>query len=298
MSKREESQCNLCGHDRYRVLLKDSKPNPWPHDVVYHYCTRCSFVTLDIDIDDQIWYSNACDNHSDDQMYKYMQQEQAETWSVIKQLFSFMKEYGKIVNSVLDGTGKILCDVGAGAGGSLLTYKSLGWNAVGIEPGKRQGQYARDVCDLDLRTDHYTRASFSAESLDMIHSYHVIEHVRLPYTMLGDFAYHLRPGGLLYIETPDVTDTERDELGFGHISMFTQNTLIFALKSSGFEIIFELDRSAFSSNAIGILARKRTDLESDVFRNELVYVPVTQTNWRRDNYLKLVLAACRRSPSC
>jgi 2-polyprenyl-3-methyl-5-hydroxy-6-metoxy-1,4-benzoquinol methylase len=275
-------KCNLCGHNDGSILLDAAKANPAPHPVIYFRCKRCSFVTLNLNYADWLpGYVSASEQQNDDQMQMYVLQEQAETWSVIAQFFSLRKHF-PIISEILEGAGKRIVDVGCGAGGSLLVYQALGWQTCGIEPGERQSEYARTKLELDVHSEFYSRQLLPAESLDMIHNFHTLEHIENPFRFLQNFSYHLRPGGLLYIETPNVVDTERSQLGFGHISLFSPVVLRQTLQTCGFEIITTLDRSAFTPHGIGILARKRIDLEISDEAVDADCIPTISEAWRKD----------------
>lgn len=284
----EKTRCNLCGFGDLRLLLNEFKEDPKPHPVVYQFCTACSFVTLCLDYKEWLpSYSSNLQEMSASKLHRYVLQEMAETWSVLNDLLSLKKYYSEEVDYIYDGNDKLVADIGCGVGGSLRAYQELGWQTLGIEPGEREGWYARDVLGFDVRTEYYSRTSFPRESLDMIHSYHTLEHIEFPYQFINNFAYHLRPSGLLYIETPNILDTANLQLGFGHISMFSPGTLKQTLQACGFEIIQILNRSYTTTFGVGILARRKLNLVDMFIQFDKPYLNVDALRWRKDGFLKL-----------
>ena len=98
--------------------------------------------------------------------------------------------------------GRVL-DVGCGAGGALNALAGVGeWDVCGLEldaEAARQAVRRGSTCG---------RATWSTptspESFDLIRMGHVIEHVRDPIATLRRAWELLRPGGILFGETPNI----------------------------------------------------------------------------------------------
>ena len=99
-------------------------------------------------------------------------------------------------------SGRIL-DVGCGTGDLLAAFLRRGWEAVGVEPGRQYAEQARKrgitVVEGDLTTD----VAASLGTFDAILLAHVLEHLSDPGNMLEVLRPMLRPGGVLYCETPN-----------------------------------------------------------------------------------------------
>jgi 2-polyprenyl-3-methyl-5-hydroxy-6-metoxy-1,4-benzoquinol methylase len=139
------------------------------------------------------------------------------------------------------GRGRTLLDVGCGNGSFLVQAQACGWDAEGIDPdpeataeGLRRGVRVR-AGDLGLYAGQ-------AQRFDVITLSHVIEHVHDPVAMLADCLRLLRPGGRLWVATPN-----QDSLGhayFGrhwrgletprHLVLFNERVLRRALMDAGF----------------------------------------------------------------
>ncbi len=244
--------CNLCGSVQSHIILQGHKRVHSPrHLVIYRYCLRCSFIFLDLDYDQWLsTYYRDCREHSSlEELRQYADQEEEETWSVIQ-------DVERVYPSIREGHGKVAADIGAGAGGSLRVYRSMGWHVTGVEAGKRQVEFAKTSEGLNVQCGIYSDISFEPETIDWIHCYHTLEHLTQPYRALRCFYRHLKPKGLLYVEVPNVIDTSIYQLGFDHLSMFSPGTLRQSLEACGFQVLHLCDRSHYPTFGIGFLCRK------------------------------------------
>lgn len=96
-----------------------------------------------------------------------------------------------------------LLDVGFGNGGFLKLATEMGWQAEGIDfdpkavaLAKSRGLNVRCASAADLSAQH--------EQFDIITLSHVIEHVPDPIALLEDLYRLLKPGGILWLETPNL----------------------------------------------------------------------------------------------
>lgn len=102
------------------------------------------------------------------------------------------------------GGGRLL-DLGCGSGGFLLRASEAGWDVLGVEPDPAAAGVARGASHFDVHA-----SLDSVQGLfDVITMAHVVEHLHDPRTMLADCYSRLRPGGLLWIATPNIS-------GLGH----------------------------------------------------------------------------------
>jgi SAM-dependent methyltransferase len=132
-------------------------------------------------------------------------------------------------------------DVGFGEGSLLTVAERHGWRCHGTELslaalafGERRGW----VVTADAKTD--TR--FPQQGFDVVTMIELLEHVPLPATLLRSAYGWLRPGGLLYITTPNATSFNRMMLGPTwsvisppeHLTIWTARGLRRALTNAGF----------------------------------------------------------------
>jgi SAM-dependent methyltransferase len=255
----------------------------------YGYCTQCGFVSLwggGGKLDAAMAASPRIDSPDHD-VQTYRIQEIQETRSVVSSLLADSNLSDPIKALLLSGMGKRYVDVGCGAAGSLAVFERAGWSTVGIEPRDREGDFAR-ARGQDVRTEPYSRSSLEPASTDMIYSYHSIEHFNQPFQAINNFAYYLRPGGLLYIECPDVLDTTWRQLGYDHLGMFSPATLGGSLRSAGFEILGQIDRREFETHGVAFFAQ-RTGGTSPVNEDHL-YLPSPQAAGPLPSFRKMQIS--------
>jgi SAM-dependent methyltransferase len=137
-----------------------------------------------------------------------------------------------------------LLDVGCGSGAFLAQMAALGWRAEGVDPDPAAVAGAREA------GVHVTQGTLTdldrpeqAGAFDAVTLSHVIEHVHDPTDDLRRIHRLLRPGGLLWIATPNLEALGhrhfgRDWLGLDpprHLVLFTRASLERLLRSTGFE---------------------------------------------------------------
>lgn len=169
-------------------------------------------------------------------------------------------------------------DVGAGSGEFTFLMAEMGKSVIGIEPNAGYAAYCRDDLGLDVRTAHLAPELFDAASFDLIRLNHVLEHLNDPVGYLEMMAGWLAPGGLLYVEVPNIETYAREKsrgnmFHFGHIFNFNPWTLRTAAELAGLEETPET--AARSANTTGVFFRL-----SDRTRQNVI---VTD----RDNALKV-----------
>ena len=138
-------------------------------------------------------------------------------------------------------TGALL-DVGAGNGHLLAVAAELGWQPYGTEFTAE----AVALCRAKGATMHHGDlhdAPFAPQSFDVVTAIEVLEHVPDPLALLRPVLRLLRPGGLLYLTTPNFNALSRRLLRERwhvveypeHLSYFTPRTLRLAGRLAGFQ---------------------------------------------------------------
>ena len=135
-----------------------------------------------------------------------------------------------------------LLDVGCGEGAFLAEMRRAGWDVQGLEPDATAAETARrsgvPVVQQPLEPDVFPSGSFDALTMN-----HVIEHLHGPIEALRICHDLLRPGGVLWIATPNLGSRGHDLYGRDwvgldpprHLVLFTRSSLSRAVKSAGFE---------------------------------------------------------------
>lgn len=143
------------------------------------------------------------------------------------------------------GRAKLL-DVGCGEGYFLREMLAAGWDVVGIEPDPQAASTARRV-GAPVIEARLVDAELPGESFDLVTLNHVLEHMHDPLTELTACRLALRPSGLLWIATPNLSSAGHARFGRSwlgldpprHLVLFTPSALVNALGTAGFEIVRE-----------------------------------------------------------
>lgn len=140
-----------------------------------------------------------------------------------------------------DNAKKRLLDLGCGNGAFLLRARSAGWAVVGADFDSKAVEAAR--CQgLDVRLGGVESLNPSIEQFDVITLAHVIEHVHQPVEVLQACYSLLKPGGYLWIETPNIASEGHQLFGRNwrglepprHLVLFTLESMRSALSKVGF----------------------------------------------------------------
>lgn len=145
-----------------------------------------------------------------------------------------------------------LLDIGCGNGAFLSSAGEAGWDVAGVDPDIKAAATANK---LGFEVRHGSIELFDGLSslFDAITLSHVIEHVHEPRTMIQAAFRLLKPGGVLYVETPNIES--RGALIFGkawrgletprHLVVFSPTGLTRLLHETGFSRSHFKSRNAF-----------------------------------------------------
>ncbi|AMA08219.1 class I SAM-dependent methyltransferase [Picosynechococcus sp. PCC 73109] len=160
------------------------------------------------------------------------------------QFESALKKYAP---QILRQSSRKLLDIGCGTGDFLKVAKQYNWQVSGTEispiASAKANQFLGEMCvatgdalSLELLSNYY----------DMVTLYHVIEHLLDPNTLIQKVYQLLKPGGIFFIETPNIA-------GFGaklkghrwsqikppeHIIYFQPSSLKYCLQRADFKTNF------------------------------------------------------------
>ncbi|MFT5858101.1 MAG: 2-polyprenyl-3-methyl-5-hydroxy-6-metoxy-1,4-benzoquinol methylase [Flavobacteriaceae bacterium] len=138
-------------------------------------------------------------------------------------------------------TNRIL-DVGCGYGFFLEIAKKRGWKVYGSDYAEK----CIDICTkkgIDMYRGSMNDEAFIPEMFDVITSFEVIEHIYKLNQELQNLNRLLRPGGIMYVTTPNFNAILRYRLGEKydvinypeHLLYFTRKTLQSAMEKNGFK---------------------------------------------------------------
>ncbi len=141
----------------------------------------------------------------------------------------------------LSKAGNRLLDIGCGNGDFLARAKNAGWEVQGVETDRKAVEVARKrgvVVHLDL--PDALKGQYG--SFDGITLSHVIEHIHDPQGLLRECHKLLKPGGWLWVETPNIDSLGSRRFGKNwrglepprHLVLFTRSSLLRSFKAAGF----------------------------------------------------------------
>ncbi len=156
-----------------------------------------------------------------------------------------VKSYLKVLErlSTLVGGGEIL-DVGCGKGDFVRVAIRHGWRVRGIELSEPAVRIARRF-SIPVEVVDFFSDAISPNSYDVVTMFEVIEHLPSPVEFLRRAESVIRPGGLIYITTPNFNSLDRrifsgnwDAIHKEHLSYFTPDTFRAMIsKNTAFRII-------------------------------------------------------------
>ena len=161
--------------------------------------------------------------------------------SLIPPLRSAADAFWRQLPSTQDEEKKVL-DIGCGNGSFLARVANAGWTVCGIEPDEKAVDRCR-MKGLNVMTGGMEKlARFSANTFDWVTLSHVIEHVHDPRMLLLETLRVLKPGGLLWLETPNIQSKGHRKYGVywrglevpRHLVIFNRSSLSGLLDQSGF----------------------------------------------------------------
>lgn len=138
----------------------------------------------------------------------------------------------------------ILLDVGCGAGGLLKRAKAKGWETIGVDISDAAISRLRDE-RLIVQQGDLCNLNFPDEEFDVITMTELIEHLRNPVLYIQESYRILRPGGALYLTTPNFNSLTRRLVGQKwqiicppeHLFYFSLGCLSSLLRRCGFNLI-------------------------------------------------------------
>ncbi len=185
--------------------------------------------------------------------------------------------YGELLDLLAPfRSGGRLLDVGCGAGWFVGEAAARGWAAEGTEVSRAAVDFG---LSRGLRIHHgiIRDAHVPPGSLDVVTLFEVLEHVTRPDELVRECATILRPGGALYLTTPNYGSLTRRLLGKDwsvisrdHVSLHTARTLRILCSEAGFEILRLRSRNILPHEIRRAFGRKGTAVADPTAMQETV----------------------------
>jgi 2-polyprenyl-3-methyl-5-hydroxy-6-metoxy-1,4-benzoquinol methylase len=160
-----------------------------------------------------------------------------------------------------------LLDVGCAMGSMLEEAKAAGWDPAGVETSEFAAKYAAEHTGCPVYAGTLEKAAFPSESFDVVTLMDVIEHVPEPAALIKEIFRVLRPGGVLFIVTPNFSSFFVWLYGpkaYGvwpehHVVYFQPSTAQNLLRKSGFSRIITGSKDFYGHNLRRLLRREAPD---------------------------------------
>lgn len=220
---KKKIKCPVCGNSN-RSRLKSY----WAMDKYKLYkCENCSMVweaASQIDLHSQYKKSYFMNENPKGGYTNYF-----DGMKINRKTFS--DRLGRIEGKI-GSMGKLL-DVGCALGDCLIEAKKSGWKETrGIEVSKYAAEYAKKR-GLNVKNGYLKKNSYPKNYFDVILYQDVIEHISDPLDEVKKAKSFLKPGGLLFMVTPDVDGIWHKLLGKSwyhykpgeHVTYFSQRSL-------------------------------------------------------------------------
>jgi SAM-dependent methyltransferase len=126
-----------------------------------------------------------------------------------------------------------LLDIGCGNGVLLRTFSGIApeWTLAGADLDDRHQATVEQIPGV---VKFYAGpAEEIPDQFDVITMQHVLEHIPEPVDLLGKLAQRLNPGGVLFIEIPNILDNPFDLMVVDHSSHFAPATVRTAVERAG-----------------------------------------------------------------
>lgn len=156
-----------------------------------------------------------------------------------------------------------LLDVGCALGFMLHEAKAVGWEPMGVETSPFAAKYAAEHNDCRVITGTLNQAHFEDNSFDVITLMDVIEHVPEPRELMVEVHRILRPGGVVFMVTPNFGSLfiklyGARAYGIGpeeHVTYFQPSTISRLLRQCGFSRVKTGSKDIYAANLNRLLKR-------------------------------------------
>ena len=222
-------QCDLCGHDQFEIVGQLDRHGAPLNTAA---CSQCGLVRhAAVPTEDELkqFYSTT-----------YRQDYNGERVPGARRIMRAWNNGERIcqqVSPLLEQNSRVL-EVGAGIGCTVKVFEKHGFQAEGIDPGGDFLDFSKQKLHANVRVTNLYELP-KQNDFDAVLLVHVIEHLRSPKEALQHIAGLLKPGGMFYVECPNLQApfARRSKLfHYAHIHNFVPATLKMLAESCGFKL--------------------------------------------------------------
>ncbi len=224
----EKIACNLCGSGEKSVIATRDR---WLNPLTNVICTNCGLIRVDpMPTDAEL------DRYYTDHYRLHYQSTLEPTPKTIERGMSGAKTRLSYLSKLIKPGARVL-DIGAGGGEFLAEAKRLGFEVEGVEPSVGFARYAERTYGVKVHIAPLMKIDFGGRKFDLIHSFHVFEHLRDPFASMKLVHSLLAPGGYFYVAVPNMAEkrTPTGMFHFAHVHGFAYESLRMMAEKAGFE---------------------------------------------------------------
>lgn len=238
--------CTGCGSKVDNQYLFAKKIQGIESNLIEFYkCNRCKTVFL-----------GKYNDYYDDELYayysKYVDKKEEDIYDTLTKA-----SYEKVLRQFDSyGGGQNILDVGCGNGSFVKVALQKGYQAEGIDLSDLAVEVAQRFRLPVTKLDFFSK-NISESSRDIVTMFEVIEHLPNPVDFLRRSEKVVRPGGLIYLTTPNYNSVDRRVLGAKwnvfhreHLTYFTTQTLIKLIRKNTALDILHIETRNISSDLI------------------------------------------------
>ncbi len=224
-------KCSFCGSTSFTKLFEVSIMNMGTNVV---RCRKCGLAFLNPRPGQEEIKTIYAGEYFADRInpQKLLSQELSSS-GLIKKLRMYLPEKGRVL------------DIGAATGAYLAAFKNAGWDVFGVEISDFARESAKTTYGITTIYPNLETASFASDYFDFIYMVHVIEHFPEHISLLKEVNRVLKPGGILFIATPNFGSPAAAKMKSEwpslkpdqHLTFFTPKTLKMVLIHSDFKIV-------------------------------------------------------------
>ena len=227
MNETNLKPCTVCGGCQAHYLFDKMGDGSGSAAMSLYRCSECNTV-----------YLGEYDDDYDDGLYEYYEKYKGRPKDALYNPLT-VKSYLKVLELFSKNTtGSSILDVGCGKGDFVDAALHAGWDINGIELAQpavdiAQG-YGLPVHQLDFFSKLIPPAS-----RDIVTLFEVMEHLPNPGEFLTRAEEVVKPGGLVYLTTPNYDSLDRRLLGANwpvihrqHLTYFTPETLVSSIQNN------------------------------------------------------------------
>ncbi|MFX0163680.1 MAG: class I SAM-dependent methyltransferase, partial [Candidatus Hodarchaeota archaeon] len=179
--------------------------------------------------------------------------------------------------------GRIVFDVGTGAGGTLFPFLQAGWRVIGVDVERQYLDYGRSK-GLELHEGSFDFFMNRGLKADLLILCHVFEHLEDLDQAVSKIRQCLKPNGFVYIEVPGIFNIssayENNFLRYlqnAHLYHFSLQTLSNVLRENGFELVYGTEyvksifrlRTDFSTSTLSSASYEEIAKEILIYLNQM-----------------------------